>query len=246
MRQILFSVCLAVVCCSMAFAQGQIDKDFYYKVTQMPDMTQSGWDILATEPIVLADDWICPDGNPITDIHWWGSYIGWQEDMRDPDLNLVQHPDVFKLSQHLDIPVGSVGANNYSYPGVQIDGDTAVFGSYSVQYYGTVDHGGVFEHVFEYTYILPDYWYQQEGVIYWLDISAMFQEQTDYLWGWHTSDTANIDIAVVDDGSGAGWVPIDPTGERHDLAFQISSVPEPGAMLLFMFGAVWYWFKRKV
>ena len=24
---------------------------------------------------VVADDWKCPDGLPITDFHWWGSYI---------------------------------------------------------------------------------------------------------------------------------------------------------------------------
>ena len=244
MKRILFSVLLAVVCSSLVFAQNQNDKSYYYKVTQMPDMTQAGYDILATEPVILADDWKCPDGNPISDIHWWGSYIGWQEDMRDPNLNLIQHPDVFKLSQHLDIPVGQQG-NNYSLPGTQIDGATALLGDYNVTYYGTVDHGGTFEHVFEYTYFLPELWYQEKDQIYWLDISASYINQADYLWGWHTAETSEIDIAVRGDGSPAGWEPIDPTGEMHDLAFQISSVPEPGAMLLFMFGAVWYWAKRK-
>ena len=41
---------------------------------QLPD--PYGWDVLATYPKVLADDWLCTETGPVSDIHLWGSWEG--------------------------------------------------------------------------------------------------------------------------------------------------------------------------
>lgn len=30
-------------------------------------------------PRIMADDWECKDERPVTDIHWWGSFLGWTQ-----------------------------------------------------------------------------------------------------------------------------------------------------------------------
>ena len=49
---------------------------------QLPD--EAGWDVYATAglsdygypDICLADDWMCNESGPVTDIHFWGSWKG--------------------------------------------------------------------------------------------------------------------------------------------------------------------------
>jgi hypothetical protein len=62
---------------------------------QLPDET--GWDVNATQPLVLADDWECSETGWVKDIHFWGS---WRHD----DIGQVI---AFVLSIHEDIPVGA-------------------------------------------------------------------------------------------------------------------------------------------
>jgi len=68
---------------------------------QMPD--PNGWDVNMTyqpdvEPFrILADDWMCSETGPVTDIHFWGSWeddfvgiiewidVGIWSDIPDPD-----------------------------------------------------------------------------------------------------------------------------------------------------------------
>lgn len=40
---------------------------------QMPD--ENGWDVKATDPLCLADDWMCSESGDVTDIHLWGSWL---------------------------------------------------------------------------------------------------------------------------------------------------------------------------
>ena len=195
MKKILSFTFIFVLLASMSFAD---DNNLSYKWSQYPDMQQSGWDVDGTDPIVLADDFMCENGLDITDIHWWGSYIGWMEDEPQADnvLSFAQHPEAFKFSMHKDVPVG-VDAN-YSHPGETLY--ELISNNFTVEYYGTVDHGGVFEHVFQYNFILPDAWQQEEGSIYWLDLSAIYSTfQPDFRWGWHTAETQWNDSAVRND-----------------------------------------------
>src|SRR5438477_13166138 len=59
------------------------------KWVQFPDRTKTGYDVLAaqsaagTQPLVIADDFLCRQTGPITDIHIWVSWLG---DNPDPNL----------------------------------------------------------------------------------------------------------------------------------------------------------------
>ena len=44
---------------------------------QLPD--ESGWDVRATRPVVLGDDWRCSETGWVKDIHFWGS---WQKGLQ--------------------------------------------------------------------------------------------------------------------------------------------------------------------
>ena len=64
----------------------------------------------------MADDWPCYDNRPITDIHWWGSFIGWTQ----PNL-----PPVLPKGFHIGIwtDVAQNDPNNhfgFSHPGTLI------------------------------------------------------------------------------------------------------------------------------
>jgi len=240
MKKLLYGVFAVLVLIGNLYADSG---EWEYKWSQLPDMTIFGRDVNATSPNILADDWLCENGLPITDLHWWGSYLGWGADSAIPDLKLVQHPDMFIFSQHIDIPAG--GQFPFSQPGPQINGAQAALGQYTWNYYGSIQHpSGMWEHVFQYNYILPVNWLQEQGQIYWLDISAIYNAGTQFPWGWHTSATQWNDSAVMNIPGIAGWEPI-TYPEKTDLAFEVSTVPEPGATMLFGFGAV-CWFIRRL
>jgi len=46
------------------------------KWVQLPDLSPTGIDVYATNPKVLADDFLCTQTGLITDIHIWGSWLG--------------------------------------------------------------------------------------------------------------------------------------------------------------------------
>ena len=61
---------------------------------QLPD--ENGWDVNATWPLVLADDWLCTETGWVKDIHFWGSWLG----------DSIGYIEYFILSIHEDIPPG--------------------------------------------------------------------------------------------------------------------------------------------
>jgi len=63
---------------------------------QLPDTT--GWDVNATWPVVLADDWECSETGWVKDIHFWGS---WRDGIQGEISQFV-------LSIHEDIPAGTI------------------------------------------------------------------------------------------------------------------------------------------
>jgi len=71
--------------------------DYKMHYPQYPD--EYGWDVNATYPIILADDWRCSETGWVKDIHFWGS---WKD-------NIEGIVDSFMLSFHYDIPAGVPG-----------------------------------------------------------------------------------------------------------------------------------------
>ncbi len=81
------------------------------KWVQFPDLDITGIDVNATGPYILADDFLCRQEGPITEIHIWGSWL-------DDHIPFYEWPEGvrFVLSLHSDIP-DSLSATGYSMPG---------------------------------------------------------------------------------------------------------------------------------
>lgn len=199
---------------------------------QLPD--PDGWDVNATAPPVLADDWLCTGTGPVDDIHFWGS---WQGD-------IVASISGIHVSIHDNIPGPA-----FSHPGALRWERDFIPGEWTERNYGTGDQGwynpnaGLWinhDHFMFYQYNIEDIFdpfIQEEGQIYWLDISVLVDDPAAQ-WGWKTSLNHWEDDGVWGDYPNPQWQPLeDPiTGETLDLAFVIT--PEPAALGLLLFGSL--------
>lgn len=225
---------------------------------QLPDLTPNGVDVLATyggywfNPAsqsyvqlgnkVLADDFMCTQTGPITDIHIWGS---WLSDARDLNAR-------FHLSIHSDIPAG-VGGLPYSTPGPTLwsmdlnPAHQRFWGTASEQFYDPNSQRilGADTQVWQYNFYIDPLlaFHQQAGMLYWLDVQYIPTEPfTTTLFGWKTSLQHFQDDGVYGDNLSPGGDPsswaelIYPTGQSRDLAFVITT-PEPSAFALTGLGA---------
>jgi len=75
------------------------------KWVRWPDVSTNGLDVLATEPKVLADDFLCKITGPISGIRVWGSWLG----------DLLDTNAVFQLGLWTDVPKDT--AFPFSRPG---------------------------------------------------------------------------------------------------------------------------------
>ncbi|UCD18572.1 MAG: hypothetical protein JSV44_06620, partial [Candidatus Zixiibacteriota bacterium] len=150
---------------------------------QYPDET--GWDVNATAPVVLAEDWTCTETGWIKDFHLWGS---WKHDIEGQILYFI-------LSIHRDIPADQ-NPDGYSKPGEQlwmyevadfelvpID-PPALEGWYDPSTGEVIydDHGSYFQYN-----ICLDEWawfWQEQDSIYWLNVSAVVLDPGQTQWGW--------------------------------------------------------------
>jgi len=86
-------------------------KGNYVKFSQPPEDQDGmiyGWDVKSVMPenydqgmtwTWADDDWKCYDERPVTDVHWWGSFIGWQHRHLPPRV-----PDYFLMAIWRDVP----------------------------------------------------------------------------------------------------------------------------------------------
>ena len=172
-----------------------------------------GWDVNATQPLVLADDWMCSETGPVKDIHFWGS---WKD-------GLEGQIAFFVLSIHTDIPA-SQNPDGYSKPGLTLwEAEISNFGATAIDpqaYEGWYDPatGEVLPNnhtnYFQYDVFLPEHlWFDQEvGTIYWLNISAVLIEPTNAVWGWKSTLDNWNDDAVWAFWGDLNWVDLwEPT-----------------------------------
>lgn len=201
------------------------------KWSQLPEMIEpwgldieSNWDPEDGNPnVIVMDDWMCLDGLPITDVHWWGSYLiaG-----AAPALG-------FRISVHADIPAEPTGLP--SHPGELLAQWTFSPTEVFVNFHGT--DANMYE-VFQYFVYLPEPFCQERNKVYWLDIQAIVPQAPGPIWGWHTASTHNIDDAVQifdynhDTGGYSQWIPIEWQGISLDMAFELTTVPEPLTMIM--------------
>lgn len=200
-------------------------------------------------PFLRADDFVS-DGRPITDIHWWGSYLEWWHDYSFSETNPcpvpggANRPIGFTLSWH-----EHDGAN--CMPGALITNLFVAISNCHETYYGSVTQfwrPGLFEHEFQYYADFLDEgvdrsWYETNGVHYWLNIQAVFS--TNYSpgmsphggWGWKIAPNTQECLSAVSYDGGGSWrndvvdtnvPPIHPRGsDNFDLAFELTTTNVP-------------------
>ncbi|HWP40842.1 MAG TPA: hypothetical protein VNL70_07940 [Tepidisphaeraceae bacterium] len=206
---------------------------------QLPDLTPTGMDVLASRAMpgtnlfkLLADDFLCTQTGPITDIHIWGSWLNDRlPQVPDPTGVLVPDPAGvrFKLSIHADIPAGP--NQPYSKPGAELW--SAVFGpnDFTVRLYHTLPQTtsgeafydpntgqvlGVDYNIWQYNFTsIKNPFVQQQGTIYWLDVQA-YPATDEAFFGWKTTNP-NVtphfnDDAVYGDTIGFYGPLVDPPG----------------------------------
>ena len=197
-----------------------INKGVYLKWSQPPiavDVNDPpiilGWDEYSdyNDCNIVADDWLCQDSRPITDIHWWGSFIGWNQPEPPPQM-----PSAFHIGIWTDVPnPNELNPDEFSHP------NTLVWENYCYDYkwnFAGYDHdprqypdgippdGTVIEpedSCFQFNQFLSqDEWFYQEtdepnGTVYWLSIAPIWDEEPQFAWGWKTRPHYWNDDAVV-------------------------------------------------
>ncbi|MCK4547317.1 MAG: T9SS type A sorting domain-containing protein [Candidatus Eisenbacteria sp.] len=222
----------------------RIEEQQAYKWLQRPDLSIMGIDVNATQPYILADDFLCTEAGYITDVFVWAS---WRYDY----LPFGEDPEAvtFTLSFHKDIP-DSMSPTQYSMPGnvewFRMFGP----GDFTAQIWqDDIQEGWMTppeEYFFPgdtvcwlYKFEIPQpEAFRQEGTedrpqVYWLDVQAEPHDQEAF-FGWKTSLEHWNDDAVwghgVEPYMGPWYELIYPPGHEMqgqsiDLAFMLRGIP---------------------
>ena len=162
---------------------------------QLPD--PAGWDVLGLRPMILADDWRCTGTGPVKDLHFWGSYL-------DDNYASV---DSFNICIYSDVPAGL--GNPYSHPGNLlwqrniVDWcELAILPPTLEGWYDPATGQALANnHNRYYQYDInlrqPDWFFQNQGTIYWLCITGYLCDPTGTArWGWKSTQNHFNDDAV--------------------------------------------------
>ena len=243
-----------------------VDSKWHVKYSQPPALWDvnsqppliRGWDQLSSfeDVDVMADDWECKDDRPVTDVHWWGSFIGW--DKPYPPQGSI--PSGFHIGIWTDVAINDPDNQlGYSHPGMLI------WENYCDSYvwnYAGIDHDPRDEAVpdeacFQFAQFLSeDEWFYQEPMIeadgqvvpnvYWLSIAPLYPAGVtpEYKWGWKTREKLfNDDACSITAVYSGNWpfqifdvwatgnellAMIDGVEESWDLAFELTTnEPDP-------------------
>ncbi|NUN96668.1 MAG: hypothetical protein HUU16_10900, partial [Candidatus Omnitrophica bacterium] len=181
---------------------------------------------------LAADDWLCSDTRPITDIHWWGSYLNWQGEIPPATASSQFHIGIWT-----DIPAGA--SEPYSHPGVMVWQWIVARAELNERMVGCDAFIGMAtETCFRYDYLIPpDQWFYQDPFpatrVYWISI-GMIPDPTpaeQFPWGWKTREHFFNDDAVrifiptapVPGSAYQMGEPIIMLLESWDLAFELTS-----------------------
>jgi hypothetical protein len=221
---------------------------------QLPDL--NGWDVSSTYYIGVADDWRCSQTGPVTDIHTWFSWFNdeewlpefvhaqiWTDDRSGPFSKpgkILWHKDFTMTDPNLNVRFWGQGDQGWYNPATGEIMPNNHKNIYQLNLW--IDPAEAF--------------IQQEGTIYWLELSVKFPLGTPpYIQaGWKTSISPHFeDDAVwreIVEGGTPVWQEIfDPfTGESLDMAFVIT--PEPGTIVMLLgaggaFAAGWIARRRR-
>ena len=202
---------------------------------QLPDPT--GIDVSFRTPEVLADDWLCSETGPVSDIHFWFSA---QNDAQPQIFNV-------NVSIYSDIPQGPV--NPFSMPGNLLWQRDFGPDDFTWRWAGDGQQGWLVPE--NGTYVPQDHFHyyqmniedivdpfvQTANEMYWLGISVSSETPL----GWKSAFTAQQFLGTTTWGNlpNPDWQPVyDPRFPALivvplDLAFVIT--PEPGTIAMFGF-----------
>jgi len=184
---------------------------------QLPD--EEGWAVNATQPMVLAEDFLCMGTGFIKDFHFWGAW-------KHEDVGLVT---TFVLSIHEDIPADPPSVP-YSRPGQTLwefyaeEFDFTPVDPPTMEGWYDPATGEVFpdDHTayWQYNICLPEpFWFWQDsGTIYWVNISAIVADPQTTTWGWKSTQDHWNDDAVWAYWGELDWIDIwEPTDPQMNL-----------------------------
>ena len=195
---------------------------------------------------IVADDWECKDNRPITDIHWWGSYVGWYDidpPIEPPPSGIA--PDSFHIGIWTDVPLPNpVG---FSHPDKMVWDWVVPRAELNGQHDGCDFHDVMPspDSCFKYDFEIrdkDDWFYQEPGEeprVYWISISAIYSAgpPMEHLWGWKTrrpewnDDAVRIEFPLEPHrfDSYAHGSPIETEEGSWDMAFILTTSAEPKA-----------------
>ena len=212
--------------------EGQPDKMHF---PQVPDLTPEGMDVLAgpyasqsgaeVYEKFLADDWVCSQSGPVTDIHIWASYNEDVPLMTQPVFSLVIYDNI----RPADSPTG------YSIPGQPLwnyyGSATAerIYATAPEQFYdpnqGQIigSDTQVWQYNFLFDQAVDGVFQQVEGEVYWLGVKHTYD-----LTGDGTVDDNDFLTLLLNSPAAFGWKTAD-----------LNKYPAPYTGQHFMDDAVW-------
>jgi hypothetical protein len=156
---------------------------------------------------LVADDFRCLGTMPVTSIHWWGSYKGWEWLQNHGTLPSVL-PSRWWIGFWSNVPAGAPPEYlNYSYPEVLLHSITIDASRVTSEEVGSDEYYGEYPLDICYQYnvdLRPEEFFWQdefndmtEDNIYWISIVAEY-DVVDilYPWGWKTRPWHWMDDAV--------------------------------------------------
>lgn len=154
-----------------------------------------GWNAQSIYEIgpIAADDWLCTDERPITDIHWWGSYVGWTG-IEPP---LFDAPELFHIAiwTNVDGPPFSrpdMVIWEWYVPRVELNERPV-----ACDFYPGFPLDGCFKYDFK---VPPGQEFMQgpASTVFWISIAAIYPTQPpqQFPWGWKTREPFFADFAV--------------------------------------------------
>lgn len=245
---------MSILLCS-SFAWADWDPNDSYKMHYPQEPDPEGYDVKGdfhgANGMILADDWLCTETGPVSDIHFWGS---WKNDVVGPI-------DSVWISIFSDDKSGQ-----YSKPGNALWSAFLSPTQFTSRIYDDPSPQGwlspypppgenlPINHFITWQYNITEIdnpFIQQQGNIYWLAIQVSLIDPLSE-WGWKTSMSPHFEDDAVwafesYEGTSyfwTGWNELyDPyNGQSLDLAFVITTtsqpVPEPATMLLLGSGLV--------
>jgi len=195
---------------------------------------------------IAADDWRPVEGQPLTGIHWWGTFEGWTQSHLPPDL-----PVAFHIGIWTNVPDPEpYNFDTFAHPGTLIwetyctSWAWAVSGSEPAT--DTTDAGKT---CFLFSCLLSqDQWFEVSSVksgsdlgVCWLSISALYDptNEPDHLWTWKTrasaSNAGGTSLLTIVPATDSSWPPVlgsqwqsgTPIRDRRfsplDMAFQLTT-----------------------